>query len=210
MRLNLITHHCLVCYVLSNSLILVFFWQRDPHQSERMAYASQLLLPHGPDLCCVCRRHQSNQIPHHLSSSKCILFSFTPLAELYTKLIMNVQSGVGDEGLERSIWFYGSQGLCIVHASAACMACSLCLPSVGTEGWSESGVPIMDALPLSLSSSLLSVCFCMTRIRSCRQLRMWQDTKHYYSPSGLCWTKISIYHPQIIPSMILFPLNMYS
>lgn len=31
-----------------------------------MAHASQLLLPHGPDIHCVRRRHQPNQIPHHL------------------------------------------------------------------------------------------------------------------------------------------------
>lgn len=74
-------------------LILGLFWQRNPHQSEGMAYASQLLFPHGSDLCCVCRRHQSNQIPHHLSSSKCIPFSFTPLSKLFWKCVMKVHSG---------------------------------------------------------------------------------------------------------------------
>lgn len=52
--------------------ILALSWQRGPHQSEGMAHASQLLFPRGSDLCRVRRRHQSNQIPHHLSSGKCI------------------------------------------------------------------------------------------------------------------------------------------
>lgn len=99
--------HLLIC------LILGLFWQRNPHQSEGMAYASQLLFPHGSDLCCVCRRHQSNQIPHHLSSSKCIPFSFIPLSKLFRKLIMNVYSGVSDRGPECSMWTYSNPALCL-------------------------------------------------------------------------------------------------
>lgn len=56
------------------------FWQCDPHQSQRMAHAAELLLPHCADLRRVCQWHQSNQIPHHLSICKCILFSFAPLS----------------------------------------------------------------------------------------------------------------------------------
>lgn len=75
-------------------LIIALSWQCNPHQSQGMAYASQLLFPHGSDLCCVCRRHQSNQIPHHLSSGKCIPFPSITLWKPHGKLIMNVCPGL--------------------------------------------------------------------------------------------------------------------
>lgn len=102
-----------------------FFWQCNPHQSEGMAYAAQLLFPHSADLRCVCWRHQSNQIPHHLSSSKCIPFSFVPLSKLFKKLIVNVYSGVSNQATGCSMWMYNNPALCVFHASAAYTVWSL-------------------------------------------------------------------------------------
>lgn len=101
MGFNIIMHHETMWAWAPSNLILDLFWQRNPHQSEGMAHASQLLFPHGSDLCCVCRGHQSNQIPHHLSSSKCIPFSFIQLAKPHWKLITSVCSGVGRDC---SVW----------------------------------------------------------------------------------------------------------
>lgn len=89
------------CSALVNLCFSIFFlWQRNPHQSEGMAHAPQLLLPHGADLCCVCRRHQSNQIPHHLSSSKCIPPPSVSLCQ--PQLRDSECSGVGGRGPECS------------------------------------------------------------------------------------------------------------
>lgn len=129
MRFYFMIHHKTAWAMLPANLILDLFWQRDPHQSEGMAYAPQLLFPHGSDLCCVCRRHQSNQIPHHLSSSKCIPFSFIPLSKPCWKLIMNVYSGVGPGC---SMWRFSKPASCVCHASAACMTWSLFYLCAGT------------------------------------------------------------------------------
>ena len=108
-----------------------------------MAYASKLLFPHGSDLRCVCRRHQSNQIPHHLSSSKCIPFSFVPLSKLFRKLIMNVYSGVSNQGAECSVWTCSNTALYLFHAPATCIVWSLVKCSGGTMSLPVSLCPLL-------------------------------------------------------------------
>lgn len=54
-------------------VVCVCFFQHNPDQSERMAHASQLLLPHGSDVRCLRRRHQPNQIPHHLPDCESLI-----------------------------------------------------------------------------------------------------------------------------------------
>lgn len=101
-----------------------------------MAYAAQLLFPHGADLRCVRWRHQSNQIPHHLSSSKCVLFLPVLFSKLSQKLIVNVYSGVSNQATGCSVRVNNNPALCVFHASAACTLWSLLVKWWRSElGW---------------------------------------------------------------------------